>query len=129
MNKKLYEKGMTLRRKVLGQAHIDRRQKSKDPITQAQQELNTAFAWGTIWSRPGLPLKVRSLVTLGMITALGREDELRGHILGALNNGATQEEIVEVFVHAAVYCGFPASNTAIRNCVEVFREQGVLPKV
>ncbi len=128
MNKKLYDKGMALRRRVLGEAHIARRQKSKDPITKAHQELGTAFAWGAIWSRPGLPLKVRSLVTLGMLTALGREDELRGHIVGALNNGATREEIVEVFVHAAVYCGFPASNTAMRLCVEVFREHGVLPK-
>jgi 4-carboxymuconolactone decarboxylase len=128
MNRKRYEKGMALRRKVLGQAHINRRQKSKDPFTKAHQELGTEFAWGTIWSRPGLPLKVRSLVTLGMITALGREDELRGHIVGALNNGATREEIVEVFVHAAVYCGFPASNTAMRLCVEVFRERGILPE-
>jgi 4-carboxymuconolactone decarboxylase len=128
MNKEIYEKGMALRRKVLGQAHIDRRQKSQDPHTQAHQVLGTEFAWGTIWSRPGLPLKVRSLVTLGMLTALGRQDELRGHVAGALNNGATQEEIVEVFVHAAVYCGFPASNTALRLGVEVFREQGVLPK-
>lgn len=126
MNKEIYERGMALRRKVLGQAHIDRRQKSQDPITQAHQVLGTEFAWGTIWSRPGLPLKVRSLVTLGMLTALGREDELRGHVAGALNNGATPEEIAEVFVHAAVYCGFPASNTALRNCVEVFRERGVL---
>ena len=78
-----------------------------------------------LWSRPGLPLKVRSLVTLGMLTALDRPDEIKGHIVGALNNGATQEEIYEVFVQAAGYCGFPASNGAVRLYVQVLKEEGL----
>lgn len=125
MNKKVYEKGMALRRKVLGNKHIAGRQKSPDRFTKQQNELVTEIAWGTIWSRPGLPLKIRSLVTLGMLTALNRPDEIKGHIVGALNNGATPEEVIEVFVHAAGYCGFPASNGAVRLAVEVFKEQGV----
>jgi 4-carboxymuconolactone decarboxylase len=126
MNKEAYDKGMALRRRVLGEKHIAGRQKSTDRYTKQQNELVTEIAWGTIWSRPGLPLKVRSLVTLAMLTALNRPDEIRGHILGALHNGATQDEIMEVFVHSAGYCGFPASNGAVRLCVEVFREQGLL---
>jgi 4-carboxymuconolactone decarboxylase len=126
MTTPLYDKGMALRRKVLGDKHIAGRQASPDRFTRQQNELVTEIAWGTIWSRPGLPLKVRSLVTLGMLTALNRPDEIKGHIVGALNNGATPEEIIEVFVHSAGYCGFPASNGAVRLCVEVFREQGIL---
>ena len=126
MNKEAYEKGMALRRQVLGEKHIAGRQKSTDRFTTQQNELVTEIAWGTIWSRPGLPLKVRSLVTLGMLTALNRPDEIKGHIVGALNNGATPEEIIEVFVHSAGYCGFPASNGAVRLAVEVFKEQGRL---
>ena len=126
MSTPLYDKGMALRRKVLGEKHIAKRQASPDRFTKQQNELVTSIAWGTIWSRPGLPLKVRSLVTLGMLTALNRPDEIRGHIVGALNNGATPEEIIEVFVHSAGYCGFPASNGAVRLCVEVFKEQGLL---
>ena len=126
MNKKVYEKGMALRRRVLGEKHVARRQKSPDRFTRQQNELVTEIAWGTLWSRPGLPLKVRSLVTLAMLTALNRPDEIKGHIVGALNNAATPEEIIEVFVHSAGYCGFPASNGAVRLCVEVFKEQGLL---
>jgi len=126
MSTPLYDKGLALRRKVLGEKHIAKRQARTDPFTKQQNELVTEIAWGTLWSRPGLPLKVRSLVTLGMLTALDRPDEIKGHIVGALNNGATREEIYEVFVQAAGYCGFPASNGAVRLCVEVFREQGIL---
>ena len=126
MNKRVHEKGMAMRRKVMGARHIASRQKSRDRFTKQQNELVTEIAWGMIWSRPGLPLKLRSLVTLGMLTALNRPDEIRGHIVGALNNGATPEEIIEVFVHAAGYCGFPASNGAVRLAVEVLKEQGRL---
>ena len=126
MDQAAYEKGMALRRKVMGEQHIAKRGASKDRYTRQQNELVTSVAWGTIWSRPGLPLNVRSLVTLGMLTALNRPDEIRGHIVGALNNGATPDEIMEVFVHSAGYCGFPASNGAVRLCVEIFREQGLL---
>ena len=117
MSTPLYDKGIALRRKVLGEKHIAKREASPDPFTKQQNELVTELAWGTLWSRPGLPLKTRSLVTLAMLTALDLPDELRGHILGALNSGATQEEIYEVFVQAAGYCGFPASNGADRKSV------------
>jgi 4-carboxymuconolactone decarboxylase len=125
-DKGLYDKGMAVRRQVLGDQHIARRQASPDPFTKQQNELVTEFAWGMVWSRPQLPLKVRSLVTLGMLAALDRPDELKGHIGGALNNGATTEEIIEVFVQSAVYCGIPASSGGVRIAVEVFRERGLL---
>ena len=85
MDQSAYERGTALRRKVMGEQHIAKRGASKDRYTQQQNELVTSLAWGTIWSRPGLPLKIRSLVTLGMLTALNRPDEIRGHIVGALN--------------------------------------------
>jgi len=126
MDQEAYEKGMALRRKVMGDKHVAKRGASPDRFTKQQNELVTSIAWGTIWSRPGLPLKVRSLVTLGMLAALNRPDEIKGHVLGALNNGATMDEIIEVFVHSAGYCGFPASNGGVRLAVEVFKEQGLL---
>ena len=126
MDKELYKKGMEVRRKVLGDKHIARRQESPDRFTKQQDELVTELAWAQIWSRPQLPLKLRSLVTIAMLAALNRADELKGHVNGALNNGATPEEIVEVFVQGAAYLGFPASNTAVRLAVEVFRERGLV---
>lgn len=126
MSSPLYKKGMALRRKVMGAKHIAKRKASPDRYTRQQNQLVAEIAWGTIWSRPGLPLKIKSLVTLGMLAALNRPDEIKGHILGALNNGATPDEIIEVFVHAAGYCGFPASNGGVRQCVEVFREQDLI---
>jgi 4-carboxymuconolactone decarboxylase len=126
MDREAYERGMATRRKVMGEAHIAKRSKSPDRFTAQHQEVMTAIAWGETWSRPGLELKVRSLVVLGMLTALNREDELRGHVNGALNNGATPDEIYEVLLHAAGYCGFPSSNGAVRVMVEVFRERGVI---
>ncbi len=126
MSNEAYEKGMATRRKVMGDAHIAKRKAGDDKYTQQQYRFVTEYAWGGFWSRPELPLKVRSLVTLAMITALNRPDELEGHIRGALNNGATPEEIMEVFHHASVYCGFPAANGSVRAGVEVFRELGLL---
>ena len=126
MSSPLYDKGMALRRKILGEKHIRKREASGDAYTKAQYRLSTEVAYGMIWSRPGLPLKIRSLVTIAMLTALNREDEIKGHILGALNNGATPDEIYEVFVQAAGYCGLPASNGAVRLFVEVLKEQGLL---
>ncbi len=122
----LYKKGMATRRKVMGAKHIAKRHASNDKFTEQQQQFVTEYAWGAFWSRSNLPLKIRSLVTLAMITALGKHDELKGHIRGALNNGATPDEIMEVFHHATVYCGFPAANGAVRTGVEVFRELGLL---
>ena len=122
----LYKKGMATRTKVLGKKHIAKRQASTDKYTQLQNSFVTEFAWGAFWSREDLPLKVRSLVTIAMITALNRPDEIKGHIRGALNNGATPDEIMGVFHHATVYCGFPAANGSVRAGVEVFRELGLI---
>jgi 4-carboxymuconolactone decarboxylase len=126
MDEDLYNKGMATRRKVVGAEHIARRTASEDPYTAQHNELVTQFAWGSIWSRPQLPLKTRSLVTIAMLTAINRSDELRGHICGALNNGATPEEIAEVFLQSAVYLGWPAAGTSLRIAVEVFRERGLV---
>lgn len=98
MDKAALERGAALRKQVMGDKHVAKRGASPDRFTRQQNDLVTEIAWGTIWSRPSLPLKVRSLVTLGMLTALNRPEELKGHVLNALNNGATKEEIVEVFV-------------------------------
>jgi 4-carboxymuconolactone decarboxylase len=126
MNEELYQRGMAQRRKVLGEKHVSRRQASDDPYTKQHNEVVTQLAWGAIWSRPGLELKTRSLVTIAMLTAINRNDELKGHINGALNNGATPDEIAEVFLHASVYLGWPASGTSLRIAVEVFRERGLI---
>jgi 4-carboxymuconolactone decarboxylase len=126
VNEELYQQGMATRRKVLGDKHVSRRQASDDKFTKQHNEIVTQMAWGEIWSRPQLPLKTRSLVTIAMLTAINRADELKGHINGALNNGATPDEIAEVFLHAAVYLGWPASGTSLRIAVEVFREQGLI---
>ena len=126
MNEELYQRGMAQRRKVLGDKHVSRRQASDDPYTKQHNEVVTQLAWGAIWSRPGLELKTRSLVTIAMLTAINRNDELKGHINGALNNGATPEEIAEVFLHSSAYLGWPASGTSLRIAVEVFRERGLV---
>jgi 4-carboxymuconolactone decarboxylase len=107
-----YEEGMKVRRAVLGNAHVDKAQQNSNDFNKEFQELITRYAWGEIWTRPGLPRKTRSLITLAMLTALNRTEEFRIHIRGALNNGATREEIREVLLQAAIYCGVPAANTA-----------------
>jgi 4-carboxymuconolactone decarboxylase len=128
MSKEDFDRGMATRRKVMGDAHIKKRAAGGDRYTTEQYRLVTEFAWGMVWSRPNLPLKTRSLITLAMITALDKPDELKGHIQGALNNGNTPDEIMEVFHHASVYCGIPAANGSLRVAVEVFKELGLLPE-
>ncbi len=126
MSKEDFDRGMATRRKVMGEAHIARRAAGGDRYTEEQQRLVTEFAWGMVWSRPNLPLKTRSLITLAMITALDKPDELVGHVKAALNNGNTPDEIMEVFHHASVYCGIPAANGAMRVAVRVLKELGML---
>jgi 4-carboxymuconolactone decarboxylase len=126
MKSSLYKKGLATRTKVMGRKQIAKRHASTDKFSMQQQEFVTEYAWGAFWTRKDLPLKIRSLVTLAMITALGKDDELKGHIRGALNNGATPEEIMGVFHHATVYCGFPAANGAVRVGAEVFKELGLI---
>lgn len=122
MNKDLYEQGLKVRREVLGAEHVDRSIKSADDFNRPMQELVTEYCWGEIWARPGLERKTRSLLNLAMLTALNRPHEVKLHVLGALNNGVTKEEITEVFLQAAIYCGVPAAIDSFRIAREVFKE-------
>lgn len=108
-----------MRKQVMGEAFVAAALSGATPFTQPIQEHITRAAWGDVWQRPGLDLKTRSLITVAMLTALGKQNELKGHIRGALNNGATQAEIQEVLLHAAIYCGVPASVEAFRSANEV----------
>src|SRR5215813_11868793 len=115
-----YEAGMRVRRAVLGDAHVDASLKNRNEFNEAFQDLITRYAWGEIWTRPGLPKETRSLLTLAMMVALNREEELRMHLRAALNNGVTREEIQEVLLQTAIYCGVPAANSAFHIAEEVF---------
>ncbi len=122
MDKALYEKGLEIRREVLGPAHVDRALAAADAFSQPFQELITEYCWGAVWGRPGLPRQTRSLINLAMLTALNREEEFKLHVRAALRNGVTREEIAEVLLQTAIYCGVPAANSAFRQAREVFAE-------
>lgn len=111
--------GAEMRRAVLGDAHVDRAESWRTPFDIEFQDLVTRYAWGEIWARPGLDLRVRSCITVAMLVALGREEELALHLRGALNNGVTVEELKEVLLQAAVYCGMPAANGAFKTAARV----------
>jgi 4-carboxymuconolactone decarboxylase len=115
-----HEKGMKIRREVLGNVHVDKATDTAKDFTAPFQDLITRYAWGEIWARPGLSRHMRSLLTLGMTVALNREEEFRLHLQAALNNGVTREEIQEVLLHSAIYCGVPAANHAFKIAAEVF---------
>ena len=117
-----YEQGMKVRRAVLGDAHVDAAQKDRNEFNEEFQDLITRYAWGEIWTRPGLTRQTRSMITLGMMVALNRSDELRMHLRAALNNGVTRDEIKEVLLQTAIYCGVPAANSAFHLAQEVFSE-------
>jgi len=114
--------GMKVRRAVLGDAHVDKAQATKNAFNEPFQDLITRYAWGEIWSRPGLPRHTRSLITLAMMIALNRNEEFRMHVRAAANNNVTREEIQELLLHSAIYCGVPAANTAFHIAQEVFAE-------
>ena len=114
-----YHRGLATRREVMGDPFVDRALAGTTPFTQPIQDHISRAAWGDVWQRPGLDRKTRSLVTVAMLTALGKQHELKGHLRGALNNGATVEEIQEVLLHAAIYCGIPTSVEAFRTAAEV----------
>ena len=118
-----YEQGMKVRREVLGDAHVDKSLQNRNAFNEEFQDLITRYAWGEIWSRPGLPRQTRSLITLAMMVALNRGDEFRMHVRAALNDGVTREEIREVLLQTAIYCGVPAANGAFHIAQEVFSEQ------
>jgi 4-carboxymuconolactone decarboxylase len=118
--RKRYEQGMKVRREVLGDAHVDRSLQNRDAFNEEFQDLITRYAWGEIWSRPGLPRQTRSLIALAMMVALNRGEEFRMHVRAALSNGVTREEIKEVLLQAAIYCGVPAANSAFHAAEEVW---------
>lgn len=120
--KDLFEKGFAIRREVLGADYVDNAIREADEISQAMQELITTFCWGTVWARPGLTRKSRSLINLAMLTALNRPHEIEIHIRAALNNGLTKDEIREVFLQTAIYCGVPAAIDSFRIAKKIFAE-------
>lgn len=117
-----YDQGMKVRRAVLGDAHVDRSLQSRTPFNDPFQDLLTRYAWGEIWARPGLSRQIRSMLTIGMMIALDRPDELRLHLRAALNNGVSRDEIQEVLLQSAIYCGVPAANSAFHAAEEVFAQ-------
>lgn len=117
-----YDNGMKVRRAVLGDAHVDRTLARRDDFNREFQELISRYAWGEIWTRPGLPRHTRSLITVAMMVALNRTDEFRLHVRAAFNNGVTRDQIKEVLMQAAIYCGVPAANTAFHLAEEVFSQ-------
>ena len=118
-----YDKGLSVRRAVLGDAHVDRTLARRDAFNEEFQELITRYAWGEIWTREGLPRHTRSLLTIAMMVALNRSEELALHLRAARNNGVTRDEIKEVLLQTAIYCGVPAANSAFHLADRVFREQ------
>jgi 4-carboxymuconolactone decarboxylase len=112
--------GMKVRREVLGDAHVERAGATKTAFNEEFQDLITRYAWGEIWARPGLPRHTRSLLTIAMMVALNRTEELRLHLRACVNNGVTRDEIKEVLLQCAIYCGVPAANAAFHLAAEVF---------
>jgi 4-carboxymuconolactone decarboxylase len=121
-NRKRYQQGMKVRRAVLGDDHVDRSIAATTDFNREFQDFITRNAWGEIWTRPGLPRHTRSLLTIAMMVALNRSEEFRMHVKAAFNNGVTREQIKEVLLQSAVYCGVPAANSAFHMAAEVFKE-------
>ena len=119
MQDEQYHRGLATRRQVMGDDFVDRALAGATELTQPIQDHISRAAWGDVWQRDGLDRKTRSLITVAMLTALGKQHELKGHVRGALNNGATPEEIREVLLHASIYCGVPAAVEAFRTAAEV----------
>ncbi len=118
-----FEAGMKMRRSVLGDRHVDAAVAATDAFNADFQDLITRYAWGEIWSRPGLPQQTRSLLTIALMVALNRGEELRMHLRAASNLGVSAEEIREVLLHCAIYCGVPAANAAFQSAKEVLGQQ------
>jgi 4-carboxymuconolactone decarboxylase len=123
MDKAMFEKGLAIRRAVLGSEYVDKSLASADEFTQPLQELVTQYCWGEVWGRTELDRRTRSIINLSMIAALNRPHELKLHVRGALRNGLTRTEIREIFLQVAIYCGVPAAIDAFRVAREVFAEE------
>lgn len=122
-----HDAGMKVRRAVLGDAHVDRAQANRNAFNDEYQDLITRYAWGEVWTRPGLPRHTRSLVTLALMVALNRGDEFRMHVRAACNNGVSRDEIKEVLLQCAIYAGVPAANSAFHMAQDVFAEMDKAP--
>jgi 4-carboxymuconolactone decarboxylase len=118
-----HHRGMEMRRKVLGDEHVDRAEAGGTAFTAEFADYFVRNAWGEVWTRPGLDLRTRSCITVAMLVALNRPEELRIHVLGALRNGVTIDELKEILMHSAVYCGVPAANDAFRVAREIVESQ------
>ena len=124
-HKERFDNGLKTRREVLGAPYVDKAMAGVDDFNQEFVEILNTYCWNDIWNRPGLERKTRSMLNLAMLSALGRTHELKLHINGALNNGLTKDEIKEVFLQVAIYCGVPAAVESFRSAKEVFKERGV----
>ena len=125
MDKPMFDKGLGIRKSVLGAEFVDNAFKTADDFNREFQELVTQYCWGEVWGRPGLDKKTRSMLNLAMLSALNRPHEIKLHVRGALNNGLTKEDIKEVFMQVAIYCGVPAGVDGFRIAREVFKEMGI----
>ena len=119
----LFEKGLKIRKEVLGAEHVQKSLDSATDFTAPMQKLVTEWCWGELWSRPGLDRRTRSIINLSMLSALNRPHEVRLHVRGALNNGLSQEEIIEILLQVAVYCGVPAALDSMKVAAEVLAEE------
>jgi 4-carboxymuconolactone decarboxylase len=120
MDEDMHARGLKNRKEVLGEAHVKRSFATADDFSRPYQDLITEYCWGAVWDRPGLSRKTRSLLNIAMLTALNREDEFKLHVRAAFRNGVTRDEIREVLLQAAIYCGVPAANSAFKQAREVF---------
>jgi 4-carboxymuconolactone decarboxylase len=125
MDKETFEKGLKIRKQVLGAEFVDQAFASADDFNRPMQELTTEYCWGAVWGRSGLDKKTRSFLNLAMLSALNRPHEIKVHVRGAIVNGLTKEEIREVFLQVAIYCGVPAAIDSFRIAREVFKEMGI----
>jgi len=125
VEKEMFEKGLAIRRQVLGSEYVENALKTADDFNMPLQELVTTYCWGEIWGRPGLDRKTRSMLNLAMISALNRPHEVKAHVRGAINNGLTKQDIQEVFLQVAIYCGVPAAVDSFRIARETFKEMGI----
>ena len=122
MDKETYERGLQIRKDVLGVDYVENSLKTADDFNRPMQELSTEYCWGYVWGREGLPRKTRSMLNLAMISALNRPHELKIHVKGALKNGVTRDEIREILMQVAIYCGVPAGMDSFRIAREAFKE-------
>lgn len=125
MNQEKFDKGLAVRREVLGSEYVDRSLAAADDFTRPMQELVTEYCWGEIWTQPELPRRTRSLINIAMISALNRPHELQLHVRGALRNGCSKEEIRAVLLQVAIYCGVPAAIDGFRTAAAVLKEEGL----